>query len=77
MLYATVLSIFSCIMVWDLKRMHKKRGDCCFWCCSEKLCCNGALLTERQKRFSGIFEEPSMEVEDGVNTKYNSEDKLN
>jgi hypothetical protein len=50
-------------MVWDLKRMHKKRGDCCFWCCSERLCCNGALLTERQQKFSGIFEELSMEVE--------------
>ena len=62
MLYATLLSIFSCFMVWDLQRMHKKRGDCCFRCCNERLCCNGALLTEKQKKFSGIFEGISEEL---------------
>lgn len=58
MLYISVLTIFSAIMVWDLRRMHKLRGDCCCWCCSERICCNGALLTDKQKKFSGIYDGP-------------------
>lgn len=57
MLYTSVLTIFSCVMVWDLRRMHRKKGDCCFRCCSERCCLNGALLTPKQKKFSGIFDE--------------------
>ena len=57
MLYLSVLTVFSCVMMWDLRRMHKKRGDCCCWCCSERLCCGGRYLSDRQKKFSGIFDE--------------------
>jgi hypothetical protein len=54
-LFLSVLTLFSCVMVWDLRRIHKKRGDiCCCCCCPEDciLCCRGRFLSEKQKAFS-------------------------
>ena len=47
-LYISVLTIFSAAMVWDIKRMHARRGDCCGCCaCPEDswCCCGGKLLS--------------------------------
>ena len=47
-LYLSVLTLFSAAMVWDLKRMHNRKGDCCGCCrCPEDspCCCCGKFLS--------------------------------
>ena len=56
-LYISFLTIFSSLFLEDLRRMHKKKGDCCGICCCKEdslICCRGVLLTERQRKFSSI-----------------------
>ena len=60
-LYFSTISIFAAFMVWDLKRQHKQRGDCCGACCCAEdtiLCCRGACLTEKQKAYPFRGERP-------------------
>ena len=48
-------------MVWDIRRLHKKKGDCCgFCCCAEDscCCCCGKFLSAKQAKFSGLYVEP-------------------
>ena len=63
-LYISVLTIFSSAMVWDLKRMHNRKKDCCNCCCGcckcEEdfvCCCRGRLLSGKQAKFSGLERE--------------------
>ena len=50
-LYISVLTIFSAAMVWDIRRLHRRGGDCCGLCfCKEDTCCCccGKLLSPKQ-----------------------------
>ena len=39
-LYVSVLTIFAAALVWDMKRMQARKGDCCGCCkCKEDSCC--------------------------------------
>ena len=49
-LYFAFLTIFSSLFLEDLRRLHRKKGDCFGICCCKEdsiICCRGALLTER------------------------------
>ena len=59
-LYTTCLSIFGCFMVWDTKRVHNRKGDCCRLCCCAEntvICCRGTFLNDKQKKYSGIVKD--------------------
>ena len=88
-LYITVLTIFSAAMVWDLRRMHNRRGDCCGCCkCSEDSClfCCGKFLSPKQQKFSGIYKPPKKSKQEDkgaqispidLNSEEYTEEKLN
>ena len=60
-LYFAFLTIFSAWFVYDLKRMHELRGDCCGLCCCKAdtaICCKGRFLTEKEKYFVGLTVTP-------------------
>ena len=49
-LYISFLTIFSPFFLYDLRRMHDRKGDCCGLChCKEdtSICCKGYFLTKR------------------------------
>lgn len=51
-LYLSAITMFTAFMVWDIKRQHDQRGDCCgACCCKEDFCCRGSCLTDKQKRW--------------------------
>ena len=57
MLYLSFLTIFAPLYLEDLRRLHRKKGDCCGICCCKEdsfICCFGLLLTNRQRCFSGL-----------------------
>ena len=50
MCYCTIITTFSCILVWDTERVHKKKPDCCrIFCCAEDswIFCKGKLLSRQ------------------------------
>ena len=50
MLYVTLLTIFTPVMVWDTKRIANKKGDCCRLCCCKEdsiICCKGYFLSDK------------------------------
>lgn len=60
-LYFSTVTLFASFMVWDLKRQHDQKGDCCGACsCPEDtaLCCKGSFLTEKQKAYPYTGTEP-------------------
>jgi Niemann-Pick C1 protein len=62
-LFFSVLTVFSCVLVWDTKRQINKKGDCCRLCfCKEDsvCCCRGQFLSLKQKEFSGILPAPEV-----------------
>ena len=81
-LYLSVLTIFSAAMVWDIRRLHKRGGDCCGMCCCPEdtwCCCCGKLLSPKQAKFSGLYVEKKREIYDEseeVPLKGNKEKKL-
>ena len=49
-LYLAVLTIFLSIMAWDVKRVHRRKRECCgLCCCSEDsvICCRGYFLSDK------------------------------
>ena len=65
MLYLSFLTIFAPLYLEDLRRLHRKKGDCCGLCCCKEdslICCFGLLLTNRQRRFSGLGNNSTEEV---------------
>ena len=61
MLYLSFLTIFAPWFIEDLRRMHRKKGDCCGFCCCKEdsvLCCRARFLPKRLKQFSGLHETP-------------------
>jgi hypothetical protein len=55
MLYYAVLTVFSAVLVFDLRRQAKLRNDCCgLCCCSEKsiFFCRGYFLSPAMTKFS-------------------------
>ena len=49
-LYIGFLTIFSPWFMYDMRRMHKLKGDCCGLCCCKEttvLCCRGYFLSRR------------------------------
>ena len=49
-LYGAVLTIFLCIVAWDVKRVSKYNRDCCGCCCCKEdsiICCGGRCLSEK------------------------------
>ena len=55
MLYLTMLTLFTSIMAWDTKRVHRKWGDFCGVCfCKEDIFFKAWGLTDKQKEYSGI-----------------------
>ena len=81
-LYLSVLTIFSAAMVWDIRRLHKREGDCCGLCCCPEdtcCCCCGKLLSPKQAKFSGLYVEKKRDNYDEseeVPLKGNKEKKL-
>ena len=66
MLYFSFLTIFAPLYLEALRRLHRKKSDCCGICCCKEdslVCCYGLLLTNRQRRFSGLDSDKSTEVE--------------
>ena len=66
-LYLSFLTIFSPFFLEDLKRMHKRRGDCFGLCCCKEdsiLCCRGRLLSRRLRNFSNSKEFASVPEDD-------------
>ena len=60
-------------MVWDIRRLHKRKGDCCGLCCCPEdifCCCFGKLLSPKQAKFSGLYEEKKIDKDDH---KYNAD----
>ena len=58
-LYFSFLTIFASWYIYDLRRLHERKGDCCGLCCCKEdtvLCCKGYFLSKRQKRFSADTE---------------------
>jgi len=56
--YFTVMTIFSCILVWDTQRVLKRKRECCgaCWCAEDSLIfCRGKLLTRKQATLSGVI----------------------
>ena len=56
-LYISFVTIFSPFFLYDLRRMHKRKSDCCGLCCCKEdtiVCCQGYFLTKRQKEFAEI-----------------------
>ena len=50
MLYFSFLTIFSSWFIEDMRRLHKRRGDCCGLCCCKDdsiLFCRGRFLSRR------------------------------
>jgi len=50
MLYFAFLTIFSPWFVNDLRRMQRKKGDCCGLCCCKEdtiICCRGRFLSKK------------------------------
>ena len=50
MLYFSFITLFSCWFIEDMRRLHKRRGDCCGLCCCKDdsiLFCRGRFLSRR------------------------------
>ena len=65
MLYLCVLTIFCPLLVFDLRRQHAMKGDCCRLCCCKEdsiICCRGYFLTDKQRKFSGLAPRASKEI---------------
>lgn len=61
--YKAVLTLFLPAMLWDLTRMHNRKGDIFMWCCGERFCCNARLLSEKKKDFSGLGPTPAEDLD--------------
>ena len=49
-LYGAVLTIFLCILAWDVKRQSARKRECCGCCCCKEdtiICCRGRFLTDK------------------------------
>ena len=58
-LYITVMTLFLSAVFWDSYRVSKKCGECfgLFFCSENSLLfCKGKLLSDAQKKYSGIIE---------------------
>jgi len=56
-LYFSFLTIFSPYFINDLRKMHRRKGDCCGLCCCKEdtfICCYARFLSKKQRVFSKL-----------------------
>ena len=49
-LYFSFITIFASWYIYDLRRMHERKTDCCNLCCCKEeslICCRGYFLSKR------------------------------